>query len=190
MVFPHPWQNFASIAFCRPHSGQYRPPDVGPGVAAAAMLCRAWAKVAAISGGICDEAPRNPLGVAGDLRPFATIPSPNRQTMVPTPNPANPKHCGDVALAEVPPEHEGYPTNPGRLTPATTPFVETSRMPNPRTTTPRISDSSRIRSRATDSSDIDLPNGREGVRGRPPATRMPNTRRIPGRGPCPTLLSS
>ena len=66
------------------------------------------------------------------------------QTTVPTPNPANPKHCGEVEFPVLLPEHDGYPIRPGRLTPATTPFVETRRIPKPRITTPTINDSRRI----------------------------------------------
>jgi hypothetical protein len=65
-----------------------------------------------------------------------------------------------VVLEEVLAEHEGYPITPGRLTPATTPFVVTSKIPNPRTKTPTISDSIRIAENPTRITNIDLPKAR------------------------------
>lgn len=85
---PHAWQNRASEPFGRPHSGQNR--EFGGAVAGGkvAVLCRADSRAAATSGGRLDPVDPERFGVEGDRRPFATIPKPARQTIVPIPNPA------------------------------------------------------------------------------------------------------
>jgi len=104
-------------------------------------------------------------------------PRPKMQTTVPTPNPANPKHCGEVEFPVLLPEHDGYPIRPGRLTPATTPFVETRRIPKPRIATPTINDSRRT-PRSTFFPHIDLPKGEESTAG-PSHRILPASARAP-----------
>ena len=88
------------------------------------MCWRAAARVALISGGKALP-PANPLGADGVRRPLPIIPRPKRQTIVPMPYPAGPKQVGEPGAVELLEPPHWIPINPGRLTPATEPPVDT-----------------------------------------------------------------